>query len=183
MNKDWELSLENIDDEEREMKQVMRYYGDWMAEKANYRQKFLNRNDKGWEKCLFADDTYRNIRIGVCGFFSYAREALNMNYGSERLQYVPALNSNQSNLEGFFSKVRHMHHDTVSRYPTAVAANNSRASAKVSVGNKQYPSSTMVDESINTKSYNFVVGQQLKPRRKKWRNRFASGQTHLVMKQ
>jgi hypothetical protein len=131
MNKDWELSLENIDDEEREMKQVMRYYGDWMAEKANYRQKFLNRNDKGWEKCLFADDTYRNIRIGVCGFFSYAREALNMNYGSERLQYVPALNSNQSNLEGFFSKVRHMHHDTVSRDGTAVAANKSRASAQV----------------------------------------------------
>lgn len=80
--------------------------------------------ERSWAPHLLAAKTFRNIRIGVSGFFGYARDILTAHANDGSLKYVPALHSTQSILEAQFGRVRARNHDTGSKYPVSAASAN-----------------------------------------------------------
>jgi hypothetical protein len=165
MNKTKNITLANIDEQEKVMKESLEYFQEWYEEQEMFKngsneadsrgtqsvnassvsttrspsnasseskidlddeehsssQKSRKKKEAPWKRHFLADQTYLNIRIGVVGFFSYARAVLNLPNGPK---YIPVLHSNQSSLEALFSWIRFMGRDTVSRFGAGVAARN-----------------------------------------------------------
>ena len=70
-------------------------------------------------KKFLSPTTYLHLRVGIVGFFEYAKMVLNDVNGP---RYVPFLHSNSSSIEAWFSMVRGAKRDTPVAYRGAVGA-------------------------------------------------------------
>jgi len=105
MNKFERLTLDNINEHEERMKECLSFFEKWRDEQIQLRQ----RKVADWKETFLAHETYKNLRIGVAGFFQYARYVL---AEPNAPAYIPMLHSNTSSLEAFFSQVRGMRRDS-----------------------------------------------------------------------
>jgi hypothetical protein len=122
VNSDWRITLANIDDEVKAVKDALQFLCKLQSEKEHFVQKNPALKGQSWIPHLLAVKTFRNIRIGISGYFGYARDILKANEST--LQYVPALHSTQSILEAQFSRVRAHNHDCTSQYQISASGYN-----------------------------------------------------------
>jgi len=130
MNKTQNITLNNIDELEAEMKVCLKYFETWRE--STLKRKNL---DKDWEKGCVSGQTFNNLRIQIAGFFQYARYILNED---NSVDFVPFLYSNQSSLESHFSQMRAKGADTPQKYIAAAVCNNSIDVKKGLTSNKCY---------------------------------------------
>ena len=118
------MTPENIDEKEAEVKSALDYFEAWRTASLQLKAK----NDPAWEKAFISTITYRNLRIGVRGFFSYCRLAFQL---PDPPSCVPFLHSNQSSLEATFSHIRRVGGDSSLNYRSAITTINAHNSIKV----------------------------------------------------
>jgi len=87
MNGKLNLSMDNIDEHERKVRQSMEYFQEWKSDADQ------SQNNKAFLSMI----TYSDLCICVAGFFAYARLVLHSG-----VAFVPMLHSNTSILEAFF---------------------------------------------------------------------------------
>lgn len=103
MNKEEQLTAENIDIYEQHAKKLMSYFEEWRTSQLDRKKS----GDRHWNKSFLAHQTYKNLRMSVCGFFHFARYMVEEVFiDDEELNYTPILSSTQSSLEGRFSSHR-----------------------------------------------------------------------------
>ena len=123
VNKEWSITLENIDSEIAAIQAAISMLVAWQEEKQQFQANLPKGAPKtSWQRHLMAWKTFRNLRVGVSGFFGYVRDILNR-YG-EKVFFVPALHSNQSMIESYFGKMRAHGHDYTSKVHVAASASN-----------------------------------------------------------
>jgi hypothetical protein len=115
-----------------------------------------------------ANQTHTNLRIGVAGFFGYARSVLNMVKGAP--EFVPALHSNQSSIEALFLWIRKVGRDRASNYAGGITGRNAihtNMSENVLAKNKMYSKEDISIEQDDLQDIKLVLGQGLKNRQRK----------------
>lgn len=123
VNKEWSITSQNIDEEIAALMEAISVLGVWQEEKSLFKGDLPSDVPKtSWQRHVMAWKTFRNLRVGISGFFGYARDILNR-YG-EKVFYVPAHHSNQSMIEAYFSKMRAHRHDYTSKIAVAAKASN-----------------------------------------------------------
>jgi len=124
LNGEARVTPENIDKIEAEVKSALDYFEAWRMASLQLKAK----KDPAWEKAFISTITYRNLRIGVRGFFSYCRSVFQL---PDPPSYVPFLHSNQSSLEATFSHIRRVGGDSSLNYPSAITTINTHNSIKI----------------------------------------------------
>ena len=123
--------------------------------------------EKNGERSFVAGKTYRNLSLVTIGFLLYTGYVLDQEDGPK---YVPALHSNQSSLEAFFSHVRALNRDTASKYGMAVISHNAIKTVRsynVLKNNKMYAMEDIIPEE-NTAKPLTIVGGKMKMRQAKY---------------
>lgn len=157
LNRNWCLTKENIDFEEKELETSLQFIYNWVEEKPQFLKLHPSLKTKAWVPHIIAMKTYKNIRIGISGFLGYARQVLEL----DGITFVAGLHSNQSILESYFSCLRFHNNDTASKMGRSRAADNVRRTIKNS------PTSllkvkTRKDERTSTyNSWNGILGTRL----------------------
>jgi hypothetical protein len=102
INSRWKLTRDNIESEEAEQKDALKYFEDWRIAALLYMNDdpSVTTRDRSRRFCL-SPKTYKNMRFSVCGFVTYAKKRLS--YNDSGLWYVPSMHSNTSALESRFS--------------------------------------------------------------------------------
>ena len=123
MNKEERLTSGNINIYEEHAKYCVSIFETWKL--AQLKRK--KQGDKHWNKSFLAHQTYKKLRISVCGFFHFARYmAETVFFEDGELSYVPMLASNQSSLEGRFSSLCHRGHDKGNTFGGGVGFTNNK---------------------------------------------------------
>ena len=138
MNQRWKLSSDNIDKEECTLKEIVTYFELWIEERKQMKEREKT-NESDVDKYCISLITYNNMKTLVSGFIQYARCIVECHQASI---YIPALHSNQSNLEGLFSRIRFMGKDKTHLYAGGILQQNvfnQISSIKKLRGNSSYP--------------------------------------------
>ena len=101
--------------------------------------------DSEIEKYFISLVTYNNMKTLVRGFLGYARCIID-GTGS----YVPALHSNQSSIECFFSRIRYMGKEFGEKYASGVVQQNvlnQNSSIQKKANDSSHPNSTLSNET------------------------------------
>jgi hypothetical protein len=131
MNKNMQLTRNNIDELEQVVYEYLGFFSKWMEEiVSNTTKDNKTEMDRGFMSRI----TYSNLRTGVAGFFEYARIVFEVSDAT----YVPFLHSNTSTLEALFSQLRSMNRDTPERYISGLAAVNTHHAVLALKRNKMY---------------------------------------------
>ena len=144
MNARWKLTKENIKKESQILDEIGTYFDDWLEQRSIVKEK-ENIPDSKVEKYFISMLTYNNMKTLIRGFLGYARCIISID-GS----YVPALHSNQSSLECFFSRIRYMDKDYSDKYASGVVQQNvlnQISSIQKTADNPSYPKSMLCVET------------------------------------
>jgi hypothetical protein len=132
MNKNMQLTRDNIDEVQHTLYEFLRFFSKWMEEiVSNTTKDNKTEMDRGFMSRI----TYSNLRTGIAGFCEYARIVFQV---SPETTYVPFLHSNTSTLEALFSQLRSMNRDTPERYISGLAAVNTHHAVLALKRNKMY---------------------------------------------
>jgi len=132
MNRNVYIDSKNILKHESNLRQSLKFFEDWKNSCTNSTD--ANNN-------FLPMITYNNLRIAVCGFLAYTRMVVLDGVIQTGIKiFVPALHSNTSSLELWFSLVRSMLKDNTRAYATAVSTQNAASSVVTIKGtrNKSY---------------------------------------------
>ena len=144
MNPRWRLTKDNIEIESKTFEEIGTYFDDWLKQQSIVKEK-ENMKESEVEKYFISLVTYNNMKTLVRGFLGYARCIINAT-GS----YVPALHSNQSSIECFFSRIRYMGKDFSDKYASGVVQQNvlnQISSIQKKANNSSYPNNTLSNET------------------------------------
>jgi len=116
LNRHVSINKSNFAKHENNLRESLKYFENWKR----------NCSDGASDSNSFLPKiTYNNLGITVCGFLAYARLVLqSCNAWQVTLLYVPALHSNTSSLESWFSLVRSIWKDTSHTYATVISTWN-----------------------------------------------------------
>ena len=106
------MNHENIDNEEKVMKDIIAFFYDWRIEVSFNNANHGVRTLIG-EKLVIAKKTFQDWVSLVFGFIGYARCMLLDKYCNE---FAPSLHCNQSSIENLFSNIRMMGKDRTDIY-------------------------------------------------------------------
>ena len=98
MNQRWKLSSDNIEREELILREIVTYFEIWFTQREVMKKK-SKLNECEVDKYFISLIMYNNMKTLVSGFIQYARCIVECHQASI---YIPALHSNQSNLESLF---------------------------------------------------------------------------------
>ena len=116
MNQRWKLTSENIDREEYILKEIVTYFELWFQQREGMKRR-EKLNESEVDKHFISLITYNNMKTLVYGFIQYARCIIE---NETQTKYIPALHSNQSNLESLFSRIRFTGKDTAHLYADGI---------------------------------------------------------------
>ena len=88
MNSKCQLTRNNIDRIESEIKECLKYFSEWRKATVSLKK---DKEHPAWEKYCICQKTYNNLRIQVSAFFYFARRLLHLD---ETLDFVPFLYAN-----------------------------------------------------------------------------------------
>ena len=157
LNRNWKLTPDNIVDEKKELETSLQFLCNWMMEKEQFMSINPSLGVKSWEQHLLATKTYKNIRIGVSGFLGYAKQVLKL----EGVEFVPALHSNQSILEAYFSSLRYQHNDTAAKMGRSAAGDNLKRTIKNGVKSLMTVKERKEKRSLTYKSWDETGSNRL----------------------
>ena len=150
MNRHCQIRIDNVDDVMEKVKLGLRFFARWredqLVSKATLKQQ--NPSSKEWEKWFISHQTYLNMRIGISGFFVYARYVL----AHSGAISVPFLHSNTSILEAYFSMIRAGKGDTALQYPGMVGTLDTSKAVLYLENNKMYEKESMLEGNSPGKS-------------------------------
>ena len=154
LNKAWRLNHENIDNEEKVMKDIIAFFYDWRTEVL------LNNANHGvgtliGEKSFIARKIFQNLVSLVFGFIGYARCML---LDKDCNEFFPSLHCNQSSIENLFSNIRMMGKDRTDIYGNGIMQQNVKQNikmGKVSISSTSYDGSLQM-ESTNPQFYDSI---------------------------
>jgi hypothetical protein len=149
MNRQQRVTRDNVDQLEGAIRRRLVFFEKWRVDQL---QKRAAKSSK-WEKSFLSHVTYLNMRIGLCGFFTYARYLLKE---SLTTTFVPFLHSNTSIIEALFSQIRRMQRDTPPKY-AAGAGTADTTLAHLHVNNGMYSSDDLADTSSPCKTLERVT--------------------------
>lgn len=69
LNGEVSVTPDNIDEKEKETRSALEYFEAWRLASLQLKQQ----GNPAWERSFISTTTYKNLRIGVCGFFQYCR--------------------------------------------------------------------------------------------------------------
>jgi len=149
LNSEVYFSQNNIDMHEKIIRRSMTFFEDWKREHSHAMSCCSSADRSEKNKEFLSPITYGAIRQCVSGFFAYARLLLKAG-----IAYVPALHSNTSSLEAWFSQVRSMNKDSPRNYCTAHATTHagSAVAALRNNRNKSYISDDVATEDEDSVS-------------------------------
>ena len=124
LNGEVSVTPDNIDEKEKETRSALECFEAWRLASLQLKQQ----GNPAWEQSFISTTTYKNLRIGVCGFFQYCRLVFLL---PNPPSYVKFLHANQSSLEATFSHIRYLGGDSVHNYPSAITAINSQDSIQI----------------------------------------------------
>ena len=134
---------------------LMTYFRDWKLAQLERRKAGLPR--KVWEPSFLAPETWRNVRVAVCGFTHFAKYLLvilpDLIPG---FTWVPMQIDNQTPIEGTFSIFRASGHDN-ENMGKAVTGHSSRSLAKATKRNSYDETDLPEMEDKNTESGKRVI--------------------------
>jgi len=140
LNRNVYINSDNILKHKMNLCQSLKYFEDWKNSCSNT----VNESNS-----FLPMITYNNLRIAVCGFMAYARMVVMDGVVQAGTKiYIPALHSNTSTLESWFSLVRSMLKDNTRAYAIAVSTQNAASSLDAIKGtrNKSYCASDVAEQ-------------------------------------
>eukprot|EP00984_Skeletonema_dohrnii_P030078 scaffold21210_cov78-Skeletonema_dohrnii-CCMP3373.AAC.1 len=126
MCKNEKISAQNVDLVESLVKDLLSYFDDWKAAQMKKKSAKVD----GWERMFLAPQTWKNLRHSLCGFVHFSRYMT----GSRKVEYVPALVSNQSSMELVFSRQRRTNHDSATTYSSGISSMSMKSSIAHNTG-------------------------------------------------
>jgi len=131
LNRKVNMNANNIEKHENNLHESLEYFKQW--------KESCDRNTGNIHNFLSLI-TYHNLRVTVCGFIAYTRLVISIATPQGTLLYVPALHSNTSSLEAWFSLVRSMRKESCHDYGTVVSTRNAASGLDCIKGqrNKSY---------------------------------------------
>ena len=143
LNPQKKLNNENIDIVEDTIRTALEYFFLWFESAKEKKQQYIETNQ---EKSILSKLTYGNMRVGICGFFLFARRLLS----EPGVSYVPMLWCTTSSIESIFSQCRAHDCVTAHSFPSKITIMNTRRSMDTLSNNKMYIKHLEISQNMNS---------------------------------
>jgi hypothetical protein len=126
--------------ERARMQQYLGFFERWRTEMRGRGGTY-----KDYSKTFLANETYRNLKVTIHGFFEYASLILDT---ALTVRFIPYLHANQSTIENVFSQIRGMHRANALSFQKALLAQQWRVNLPALVNNKMYDPRDIGDTDV-----------------------------------